>query len=44
MSAGRFKSYDYAVVGLFVLVLIGVSLSWYTVSVSYQDTSLQGGA
>ena len=44
MSAGRFKSYDYAVVGLFVLVLIGVSLSWYTVSLSYQDASLEGGA
>jgi hypothetical protein len=44
MSAGRFKSYDFAVIGLFVLVLVGVSLSWYTVSLSYQDTSLEGGA
>ncbi len=43
MSAGRFKGYDYAVMGLFVLVLIGVTLSWYTVSISFQDQSLEGG-
>jgi hypothetical protein len=43
MSAGRFKSYDYAVLVLFVVVLVGVSLSWYTVSLSYEDTNLAGG-
>jgi hypothetical protein len=40
MSPGRFKSYDYAVLGLFVLVVICVSLSWYTISVTLQDQNL----
>jgi hypothetical protein len=43
MSAGRFKNYDYGVVGLFALVLVGVSLSWYTVSISFENQSLEGG-
>jgi Double zinc ribbon len=30
MAAGRLRSYDYGVLGLVVLTVIGVSLSWYT--------------
>ena len=44
MRAGRFKSYDYAVLVLFVLVVIGVSLSWYTISLKYESTSIEAGA
>jgi hypothetical protein len=40
MGPGRFKSYDYAVLGLFALVVIGVSLSWYTISVTLEDQVL----
>lgn len=32
MDFSRFKAYDYGVIGLFILTIIGVSLSWYTVS------------
>jgi hypothetical protein len=43
MEAGRVKGYDYGVMGLFAVVLAGVSLSWYTVSISLGGQSLSGG-
>jgi hypothetical protein len=43
MNAARLKNYDYGVMGLFVLTLIGVSLSWYTVSVSLGGQSVGAG-
>ena len=43
MDAGRFKGYDYGVMGLFALALIGVSTSWYTVSISLGGQTVSGG-
>lgn len=34
MDFSRFKAYDYGVMGLFILTIIGVSLDWYTASLA----------
>lgn len=40
MSFSRFKVYDWGVIALFVLIIIGVSLSWYSISLSIGDEDL----
>jgi len=40
MGIARFKAYDWGVVALFVLIIIGVSLSWYTISLSVAEENL----
>jgi len=40
MGFSRFKAYDYGVFGLFVLTIVGVSLSWYSVSLSIDSQDL----
>lgn len=40
MGLSRFKAYDYGVFGLFILTIIGVSLSWYSVSLSMNGQDL----
>jgi hypothetical protein len=42
MDFSRFKNYDYGVMGLFILTIIGVSLSWYSVSLSFEGESFGG--
>jgi hypothetical protein len=44
MDFSRFKAYDYGVMGLFILTIIGVSLSWYSVAVEgFDDAGVLGG-
>ncbi|MBN1629206.1 MAG: zinc-ribbon domain-containing protein [Thermoleophilia bacterium] len=40
MGFSRFKAYDYGVFGLFILTIIGVSLRWYSVSLSINGQDL----
>ena len=40
MGFSRFKAYDYGVIGLFVLTIVGVSLAWYSVSLSIEGENL----
>jgi hypothetical protein len=42
MDFSRFKKYDYGVMGLFVLTIIGVSLSWYSIALSFEGENLDG--
>jgi hypothetical protein len=43
MGTGRLKNYDLGVIGLFVLVIVGVSLNWYRLVVPMAGGSLSAG-